>query len=78
MRVPFVEPKVVKTFIPPGLTLCHLQPRTPVIVDNRSAQGLIAGTITPKKTKGYDTWAAWLKCRGALKKSNLISTNNDD
>ena len=50
----------------------HPQPKTPVIVDNTSAQGLIKGTMTPKKAKGYDMRAAWLKCRKAQKQLDLI------
>ena len=50
----------------------HPQPKTPVIVDNTTAQGLIKGTMTPKKAKGYDMRAAWLKCRQAQRQFDLI------
>ena len=50
----------------------HPQPKTPVIVDNTTAQGLIKGTMTAKKAKGYDMRMAWLKCRQAQKHFDLI------
>ena len=55
----------------------HPQPKTPVIVDNTTAQGLIKGTMTPKKANEYDMRAAWLKCRQAQRQFNLIWERGD-
>ena len=45
----------------------HPKPKTPVIVDNTSTQGLMNQTMTPKKSKQYDMRVNWLKCRDAQK-----------
>ena len=50
----------------------HPQPKTPVIVDNTSTQGLMTNAMTPKKSKSYDLRVNWLKCRDAQKQFNLI------
>ena len=39
------------------------QPKTPLIVDNTSTQGLMTNTMTPKKSKQYDMQVNWPKCR---------------
>ena len=43
----------------------HPQPKTPVVTDNTTAQGLIQGTMIPNNAKAYDMRLKWLKCREA-------------
>ena len=50
----------------------HPQPKTPVIVDNTSALGLMTSAMTPKRSKVYDMRTNWLKCREAQKQFELI------
>ena len=50
----------------------HPQPKTPVITDNTTAQGLVKSTMTPKRSKSYDMRFNWLKCREAQKQFDLI------
>ena len=50
----------------------HLQPKTTVITDNSTAEGLINKTMTPRRAKTYDQRTNWLKCREAQKQFNII------
>ena len=50
----------------------HPQPKTPVITDNKTAEGLSNKTMVPNKAKTYDTRFNWLKCRHAQKQFDLI------
>ena len=43
----------------------HLQPRTPVVTDNSSAEGLINKTMISKRAEAHDVRFNWLKCREA-------------
>ena len=52
--------------------LGHPQPKTPVITDNTSAEGLINKTMIPKRAKAHDMRFNWLKCREAQKMFALI------
>ena len=64
-----------KTAVPLKIALeemGHPQPRTPVVPDNSSAEGLINKTMIPKRAKAYDTRINWLKCREAHKMFHLI------
>ena len=40
----------------------HPQPKTTVITDNYTAEGLINKTMTPRRAKTYDRMTIWLKC----------------
>ena len=50
----------------------HPQPKTPAMIDNSTAAGLIIKTMTPKRAKAYDQRNNWLKCRQARKQFDLI------
>ena len=50
----------------------HLQPKTIVITENSTAEGLINKTMTPRRAKTYDQRTNWLKCREAQKQFNII------
>ena len=50
----------------------HPQPKTPVITDNTSAEGLINKTMIPKRAKAHDMRFNWLKCREAQQMFALI------
>ncbi len=50
----------------------HSQPKTPVITDNKTAEGLSNKTIVPNKAKTYDMRFNWLECRQAQEQFNLI------
>ena len=41
----------------------HTQPKTPVIIDNKTAEGLANKTMVPNKARYYDMRFNWLKCR---------------
>ena len=50
----------------------HPQPKTPVITDNKTAEGLSNKTMVPNKAKTYDMRFNWLKCRQAQEQFNFI------
>ena len=50
----------------------HPQPKTPVIMDNTTAIGLMNKTMAPKASKAYDMRLNWLKCREAQKQFDMI------
>ena len=50
----------------------HPQPKTRVITDRTSAQGIIDKTMTPKREKSYDVILNWLKCREAQNQFEII------
>ena len=50
----------------------HTQPKTPVITDSTSAQGLISKTITPERAKSYDVRFNWLKYREAQNQFDIV------
>ena len=50
----------------------HPQPKTSVITDSTSAQGIIAKTKTPKNAKSYDVRFNWLKCKEAQNQFDII------
>jgi len=50
----------------------HPQYKTPVITDNKTAEGLSNNTMVPNKAKTYDMRFNWLKCRQAQEQFNLI------
>ena len=50
----------------------HLKPKTTLITDNSTAEGLINKTMTPRRAKTYDQRTNWLKCREAQKQFNSI------
>ena len=50
----------------------HPQPKTPVITDNKTAEGLSNKTMVPNKAKTYDMRFNWLKCRQAQEQFDLI------
>ena len=50
----------------------HPQPKTPVIIDSTSAQGIITKTMTPKRAKSYGVRFDWLKCREAQNQFDII------
>ena len=54
------------------------QPKTPVITDNSSAEGLINKTMIPKIAKAHDMRFNWLKCREAQKMFDLIWKKGKD
>ena len=56
----------------------HQQPKTPVITDNSTAEGLINKTMVPKKAKSYDLRFNWLKCREAQKQFSLLWKRGKD
>ena len=65
--------------IPPRISLKemgHPQPKTPVITDTSSAEGLINKTMIPKRAKAHDMRFNWLKCRDAQEMFDLIWKNN--
>ena len=45
--------------------LGHVQPKTPIQMDNSTAEGVINSTIKPKRTKSMDMRFEWLKDRQA-------------
>ena len=50
----------------------HPQPKTPVIIDNTSAWGIMKQTMNQNRSKAYDTRFNWMKCREAQKQFDLI------
>ena len=50
----------------------HPQPKTTVITDNSTAQGLITQAMIPKAAKSYDMRFNFLKCRLAQKQFDFI------
>ena len=56
----------------------HPQPRTPVVTDNSSAEGLINKTMIPKRAKAHDMRFNWLKCREAQNMFELIWKKGKD
>ena len=56
----------------------HPQPKTPVVTDNSSAQGLISKTTIPKRAKARDMRFNWLKCREAQEMFDLIWKKGKD
>ena len=50
----------------------HPQPKTTVVTDNSTAEGLINKTTTPRRAKTYDQRTNCLKCREAQKQFNII------
>jgi hypothetical protein len=50
----------------------HIQPKTPIVTDSVTPDGLINNTMTPKQAKTYDQRFKWLKCREAQKQFNII------
>ena len=70
-----------KTAIPLRIALeemGHPQPRTPVITDNSSAEGLVNKTMVAKQAKSHDLRLNWLKCREAQKQFHLIWRQGKD
>ena len=64
-----------KTAIPMRIALeemGHPQPKTPVITDNTTAQGLVTNTMTSKRSKSYDMRFNFLKCREAQQQFDLV------
>ena len=64
-----------KAVIPLKITLeemGHPQPKTPVIADNSSAEGLINKTMIPKRAKAHDMRFNSLKCKEAQEMFDLI------
>ena len=56
----------------------HPQPKTPVVTDNSSAEGLINKTMIPKRAKAHDMRFNWLKCREAQQMFELIWKKGKD
>ena len=55
----------------------HQQPKTPVITDNSTADGLINKTMVPNKAQNYDLRFNWLKCREAQNQFDTIWKRGD-
>ena len=43
----------------------HPQPKTPVVIDNSTAEGLVNKTMTTNRAKTYDLRTNWVKYREA-------------
>ena len=56
----------------------HQQPKTPLVTDNKLAEGLINKTMTSKASKNYDLRFNLLKCRDAQKQFDLIWKKGSD
>ena len=50
----------------------HPQPKTSVVTDNSSAEGLVNKTMSPKRAKARDMRFNWLECREAQNMFDLI------
>ena len=50
----------------------HPQPKTTVVTDNSTAEGLVNKTMTPNRAKTYDFRTNWVKCREAQHQFNII------
>ena len=50
----------------------HPQPKTPVITDNTTAQGLVTNTMTSKRSKSYGMRFNFFKCREAQQQFDLV------